>query len=59
LAFLVYSSCSRNTTSGRLGSSLVNFLLAKRRNILILPIGHSLETFPEEMKAVRDAGHEL
>ena len=22
-------------------------------------LGHSLETFPEEMKAVRDAGHEL
>ena len=21
--------------------------------------GHSLETFPEQMKAVRDAGHEL
>jgi len=27
--------------------------------ILNIPPGHSLETFPEQMAAVRDAGHEM
>ena len=26
---------------------------------LIIGLGHSLETFPEQMAAVRDAGHEM
>lgn len=34
-------------------------LVRGTQNCLDPSLGHSLETFPEEMKAVRDAGHEL
>ena len=33
--------------------------LCKHSGLINLRIGHSLETFPEQMAAVRDAGHEM
>jgi len=63
LAFLDCSSYSRNMGSKQLGLSLVEIYPFDSYFTYFICrvslLGHSLETFPEEMKAVRDAGHEL
>ncbi|KAM0276785.1 hypothetical protein ACHAQH_006374 [Verticillium albo-atrum] len=51
---------SRGLFAGTVGTRRVLKLLAKYdiKGTWFIP-GHSLETFPEEMAAVRDAGHEI
>lgn len=52
--------CTTGMFAGTVGVQRMLKLFAKYdiKTTWFVP-GHSLETFPEEMKAVRDAGHEI